>query len=305
MPQPTARRWAPQAAGAQKCTPRPGCCRRGCRRSRRPRKTRTGAACCRCAWRGRGAYGVGGGRVQSLGCRLPVLPPPAFLTATCLHSLHRLHLCPWPALLSPPQEVCLDSGGDASAFMVAATRFANERCWGTLSCAAFVHPATQVGRQRRLGGWAAAGAVWREAHRPLRHCRASPRFTPGTRPLPVPVPAAPARRCVRRHAVGAALRRRGRQRALTHRLCHHSAGLGRVRLGGHAPGAGPAAASVAGYGAPALAPAQRLTSVPPAPPPSLQDIGSGNCFVHNTLLLDHPQKFVCYAPWRFHPTPFW
>ena len=36
-----------------------------------------------------------------------------------------------------------------------------------------------------------------------------------------------------------------------------------------------------------------------------QDIGSGNCFVHNTMLIDHLQKGVLYAPWRFHPHPFW
>jgi hypothetical protein len=37
----------------------------------------------------------------------------------------------------------------------------------------------------------------------------------------------------------------------------------------------------------------------------LQDIGSGNCFVHNTMLVDHLQKSVLYAPWHFHPHPFW
>jgi hypothetical protein len=37
-----------------------------------------------------------------------------------------------------------------------------------------------------------------------------------------------------------------------------------------------------------------------------QDIGSGNCVVHNTHLYDHPQKSVLYAPFRFHPQPpFW
>jgi hypothetical protein len=36
-----------------------------------------------------------------------------------------------------------------------------------------------------------------------------------------------------------------------------------------------------------------------------QDIGSGNCAVHNTLLLDHPQKSVIRAPWRFYPTHLW
>ena len=35
------------------------------------------------------------------------------------------------------------------------------------------------------------------------------------------------------------------------------------------------------------------------------DIGSGNCKVHNTLLLDHVQKGVVHGPWRFHPYPFW
>lgn len=36
-----------------------------------------------------------------------------------------------------------------------------------------------------------------------------------------------------------------------------------------------------------------------------QDIGSGNCFVHNTLLFDHVEKSVVRAPFRFHPYPFW
>lgn len=33
-----------------------------------------------------------------------------------------------------------------------------------------------------------------------------------------------------------------------------------------------------------------------------QDIQSGNCFVHNTLMLDYPQKSVVRAKWRFYPT---
>lgn len=36
-----------------------------------------------------------------------------------------------------------------------------------------------------------------------------------------------------------------------------------------------------------------------------QDIGSGNCKVHNTLFFDHVEKSVLYGPWRFHPFPFW
>ena len=37
----------------------------------------------------------------------------------------------------------------------------------------------------------------------------------------------------------------------------------------------------------------------------LQDIGSGNCAVHNTLLLDFPEKSVLHAPWRYYPTHLW
>ncbi len=40
------------------------------------------------------------------------------------------------------QEVALP-GEDAGAFMAAATKFANFRCWGTLCCAVFVHPKTR------------------------------------------------------------------------------------------------------------------------------------------------------------------
>lgn len=36
-----------------------------------------------------------------------------------------------------------------------------------------------------------------------------------------------------------------------------------------------------------------------------QDIQSGNCAVHNTCLVDYPQKGVLRAPWRIVPTPFW
>lgn len=56
------------------------------------------------------------------------------------------------------QEVCLDSGGDPERFMREAAAFANDRCWGTLSCSVFVHPATQARAARggRGGGGAAA-----------------------------------------------------------------------------------------------------------------------------------------------------
>lgn len=36
-----------------------------------------------------------------------------------------------------------------------------------------------------------------------------------------------------------------------------------------------------------------------------QDIQSGNCFAHNTMLYDNIQKGVLYGPWRMPITPFW
>jgi len=38
---------------------------------------------------------------------------------------------------------------------------------------------------------------------------------------------------------------------------------------------------------------------------SPKDIGSGNGFVHNTTLLDEPQKGVLWFPWRECKKPFW
>lgn len=37
----------------------------------------------------------------------------------------------------------------------------------------------------------------------------------------------------------------------------------------------------------------------------LNDIGSGNCAVHNAMLLDHPQKSVLTVPWRLYPAHLW
>ncbi|GBF87574.1 NAD-dependent aldehyde dehydrogenase [Raphidocelis subcapitata] len=36
-----------------------------------------------------------------------------------------------------------------------------------------------------------------------------------------------------------------------------------------------------------------------------QDIGSGDSYVHNTLLFDHPEKSICIAPWAYAPQPLW
>lgn len=38
---------------------------------------------------------------------------------------------------------------------------------------------------------------------------------------------------------------------------------------------------------------------------TIEDIGSGNCLVHNTMMFDHVEKGVVYGAWRYHPTPFW
>jgi acyl-CoA reductase-like NAD-dependent aldehyde dehydrogenase len=38
---------------------------------------------------------------------------------------------------------------------------------------------------------------------------------------------------------------------------------------------------------------------------TLQNIGSGIGFVHNTYLFDRPQKSIVYAPFRIFPTPAW
>lgn len=122
------------------------------------------------------------------------------------------------------QEVALPGcGSDPAAFMAAAAAFANDRCWGTLSCAVFVHPAT-----RRKHGAAYDGLI---------------------------------------------------------------AGLRYGAIAVNCPGTMSFAITRLGWGA--------------FPGGSPTDIGSGNCFVHNTLLLDHVQKSVLTAPWRFHPYPMW
>ncbi|KAK9835218.1 hypothetical protein WJX81_006473 [Elliptochloris bilobata] len=122
------------------------------------------------------------------------------------------------------QEVALPgTGADPERFMEAAVKFANERCWGTLSCSIMVSP--DVMQEH-------ADAV---------------------------------------DAAVAALR------------------YGSVNVN---------VASMLGFCIP------RLTwgAFPGNP---IQDIGSGNCAVHNTWMLDHPQKSVLWAPWRYYPTHLW
>lgn len=112
---------------------------------------------------------------------------------------------------------------DPAAFLKAATEFANNKCFGTLSSAMFIHPATQ-----------------REARSAFDQAVAELRYGSIAVNCPGMV----------------------------------SFGITKLMWGAH-PGHTP------------------------------QDIGSGNCAVHNTLLFDHPQKSVLYGPWRYHPYPPW
>ena len=123
------------------------------------------------------------------------------------------------------QEVALTSsdGADPAAFLQAAVNFANNKCWGTLSCVVIAHPATQ----KSLKG------KFEEAIATLRY---------GNICINVP----------------------------------GSVGFGTTKLSwGGFPGTTP------------------------------DDIGSGNCAVHNTMLFENVQKSVMYGAWRFHPHPFW
>eukprot|EP00803_Ostreobium_quekettii_P003512 evm.model.scf_151.13 EVM.evm.TU.scf_151.13 scf_151:96455-100439(-) len=121
------------------------------------------------------------------------------------------------------QEVCLPGcGNDVDKFSREAVAFANNKCWGTLSCSLIVHPATK---------------------------RAFPR-------------------------------------AVEHAL--EELKYGTIVVNGPAP---------VGF---AIMP----LTWGAYPGNTLEDIGSGNCLVHNTYLYDHPEKSVLHVPWNFYP-PFW
>jgi hypothetical protein len=108
-------------------------------------------------------------------------------------------------------------------FLSKAVDFANERCWGTLSCVVLVHPSTRQDHPREFDRAIAAlryGAIGVNAWSSLAYALVSPTW--GAFP-------------------------------------------------GH-----------------------------PA-----EDIQSGTGVVHNSFLLDHPQKSVVYAPFRIRPTPAW
>lgn len=154
---------------------------------------------------------------------------------------------------APPrraQEVCLDCGGDAARFMQEAVRFANQRCWGTLSCSVFVHPTTQVARGAAAAGHPRGAAVARSAQGcstalpapgPMQraHPQAFDEMVAGLRygaitvnvsnaaVLRAPPPAAPSQpdSCAPASPSPAPLGPAGARPA---RLCHNRAGLGRV-----------------------------------------------------------------------------
>ena len=128
------------------------------------------------------------------------------------------------AMLHPAPVDFITFCGNAERFLAAAVGFANERCWGTLSCSLFVHPATKQAHRAAVDAAVAA----------LRY---------GTVCVNVP----------------------------------GTVGFAVTKLAWGAYGGG---------GTP-------------------EDIGSGNCKVHNTLLFDHVQKSVVLAPWRFRPHPFY
>ncbi len=112
---------------------------------------------------------------------------------------------------------------DPSAFLEAATRFANEDCWGTLSCVVLIHPDTA-----------------------RQHARA------------------------------------------------FDAAIANLRYGG---------IGINAFAGVVYALVTPTWGAFPGHP--LEDIRSGRGFVHNALLLDHPQKSVVRAPFRMSPTPAW
>ncbi|GMH35326.1 hypothetical protein BSKO_03194 [Bryopsis sp. KO-2023] len=121
------------------------------------------------------------------------------------------------------QEVCLpECGDDPVKFMKEAVKFAN-KCWGTLSCSVFIHPATQ------------------DAHP---------------------------------EAFETAL---------------EQLKFGNITVNGP---------SSLGFTFTSL-------SWGAYPGNTLDDIGSGNCTVHNSFLFDHPEKSILYTAWRLQPCAAW
>jgi len=119
-------------------------------------------------------------------------------------------------------EVSLDAK-DAREFLERAVPFANDRCWGNLSCGIFVHPTTADEHEADLDRAIAA-----------------------------------------------------------------------LRYGGIGVNAWPAIVYALGVTTWGAFPGNKATA-----------ITSGSGVVHNTLLFDHPEKSVVYAPFRIRPKPAW
>jgi hypothetical protein len=124
------------------------------------------------------------------------------------------------------QEVALPGcNGDASTFLKEAVKFANEQCWGSLSCSLTIHPATRQQHKE----------AYTQAITDLKY---------GSITVNLPT------------LLGFAI----------------------TRLGWGAWGGGETGGTA-------------------------ESIGSGNCFVHNTMMFEHVEKSVLSGPFRFHPQP--
>lgn len=160
--------------------------------------------------------GGGQGGASNVGPRVPWTIKTGLTPETAVTDIEN-----WCTVL---QEVALPGcNGDAGAFLDAAVDFANNKCWGTLSCVVIADPKTQRGLKGKFEDFIAD----------LKY---------GNICINVP----------------------------------GSVGFGSTKLSwGGFPGTTP------------------------------DDIGSGNCAVHNTMLFENVQKSVMWGAWRFHPYPFW
>eukprot|EP01025_Chloroclados_australasicus_P046066 TRINITY_DN5083_c0_g1_i2.p1 TRINITY_DN5083_c0_g1~~TRINITY_DN5083_c0_g1_i2.p1 ORF type:complete len:593 (-),score=75.23 TRINITY_DN5083_c0_g1_i2:251-2029(-) len=121
------------------------------------------------------------------------------------------------------QEVALDDCANPSEFLQKATNFANQKCWGSLTCSIYVPPSVEKQFPQQVD----------QAIADLKY---------GTI----------------------------------------------VKNGSGTVGYGTARGVWGAY-----------------PGNTSQDIGSGNCFVHNGLFIDYPEKQVVSCRWRISPTPVW
>lgn len=159
------------------------------------------------------------------------------------------------------------TGDDSAAFLRAAVEYANNKCWGTLACRC---AATRTFYSHWVSAMLAcvcARVVM--ALRVLSH---------GTSPIFAIVP-----RSVFIHPATQ------REHAAAWDAALEALRYGSINV--NAP-------AVCGFAATPL-----VWGAFPGNTP--QDIGSGDSYVHNTFLFDHPEKSVCAAPWTYAPQPLW